>query len=147
MNEQDRKDIEYACLIFSAIFLGQIVSLFFILPLKKINIFIKRYLIVFMVVSFIFMAPLLYVRILKESIYVLSLSVLGVASFSNIITVLASCYLSYLFPPRWNYFLGRMPIYVISLGKGLGILLCLFCNISVEIGFYVLFALCVIFYG
>ena len=145
--EYTKIDIEYACLILSGIFLGQIVSLFFILPLKKINIFIKRYLIVFMVVSFIFMAPLLYVRILKESIYVLSLSVLGVASFSNIITVLASCYLSYLFPPRWNYFLGRMPIYTISAGKAIGILICLFISSSADISFYIIFAICVLFYG
>jgi hypothetical protein len=139
--------LEYTCLILSGIFLSQLFSLFFVLPLKKINIFMKKYIIAFLFVSIIFITPLLYPPILKETIIFLSFAVLGIVTLSNIITALVSCYLSYLFPPRWNYFLGRMPIYVISLGKGLGILLCLFCNISVEVGFYVLYAICAIFYG
>ena len=145
--DSDEIEFEYTCLILSGIFLFQLFSFFFVLPLKKINIFMKRYIIAFLFVSIIFLTPLLYTPILKETIIFLSFAILGIVTLSNIITALVSCYLSYLFPPRWNYFLGRMPIYVISLGKGLGILLCLFCNISVEIGFYVLFALCVIFYG
>jgi hypothetical protein len=145
-NNDEIKD-ELICLILSGIFLFQIISLFFILPLKKINIFIKRYLLIFISATIIFISPLLYTRLLTEGIFVLSISVLGIATFSNIITVLISCYLSYLFPPRWNYIIGRSPIYVISAGKALGIFICLFIKINLEFNFYFVFALCVIFYG
>ena len=145
-NNDEIKD-ELICLILSGIFIFQIISLFFILPLKKINIFIKRYLLIFISATIIFISPLLYTRLLTEGIFVLSISVLGIATFSNIITVLISCYLSYLFPPRWNYIIGRSPIYVISAGKALGIFICLFIKINLEFNFYFVFALCVIFYG
>ena len=140
-------DSIYICLILSGIFLSQIVSLAFIFPLKRINILIKRYIIIFIAVSIIFISPLLYTRILKESLFVLSLSVSGIAAFSNIINVLVSSYLSYLFPPRWNPFIGRMPIYIISAGKALGILLCLFIDISVEMDLYIIYGFCIIAYG
>ena len=145
-NNDEIKD-ELICLILSGIFIFQIISLFFILPLKKINIFIKRYLLIFISATIIFISPLLYTRLLTEGIFVLSISVLGIATFSNIITVLISCYLSYLFPPRWNYIIGRSPIYVISAGKALGIFICLFIKINLEFNFYFVCALCVIFYG
>ena len=102
---------------------------------------------IFLIVSIVFLTPSLYTPILINTMTVLSFSVLGIVTLSNIITTLASCYLSYLFPPRWNYFLGRMPIYVISLGKGVGILLCLFCNIKIEVEFYIFYALLVLCYG
>ena len=140
------KDI-YICLILSGIFLVQIISFFFILPLKKINIFMKRYLIIFIIATIIFVSPLVYVPILKESILILSLVVLGITSFSNILTVLVSCYFSYLFPPRWNYLIGRSPIYVISAGKALGILFNLFIKVSLDFNFYFIFALCILVYG
>ena len=145
--ELDQYKPEYICLIFCGILIFQIISLFFVLPLKKINIFLKRYLIIFILVSIIFISPLLYTRLLKESVIVLSIVVLGKVTFSNIITVLVSCYLSYLFPPRWNYIIGRMPIYIISAGKALGILISLFIEISFETNYYFIFALCIIFYG
>ena len=145
-NNDEIKD-ELICLILSGIFIFQIISLFFILPLKKINIFIKRYLLIFISATIIFISPLLYTRLLTEGIFVLSISVLGITTFSNIITVLISCYLSYLFPPRWNYIIGRSPIYVISAGKALGIFICLFIKINLEFNFYFVCALCVIFYG
>ena len=145
-NNDEIKD-ELICLILSGIFIFQIISLFFILPLKKINIFIKRYLLIFISATIIFISPLLYTRLLTEGIFVLSISVLGITTFSNIISVLISCYLSYLFPPRWNYIIGRSPIYVISAGKALGIFICLFIKINLEFTFYFVFALCVIFYG
>ena len=138
---------EFICLILSGIFLFQLISFLFILPLKKINVFIKRYIMIFLIVSIVFLTPSLYTPILINTMTVLSFSVLGIVTLSNIITTLASCYLSYLFPPRWNYFLGRMPIYVISLGKGVGILLCLFCNIKIEVEFYIFYALLVLCYG
>ena len=146
---KDNGDIrtEHVCLILSGIFLLQLISFLFILPLKKINVFIKRYIIIFLIVSIVFVTPSLYTPILINTMTVLSFLVLGIITLSNIITTLASCYLSYLFPPRWNYFLGRMPIYVISLGKGVGILLCLFCNIKIEVEFYIFYALLVLFYG
>ena len=135
------------CLILSGIFLFQIISFFFILPLKKINIFIKRYLLIFILATIIFISPLLYTPLLNEGIFVLTISVLGIITFSNIISVLISCYLSYLFPPRWNYRIGRSPIYVISAGKALGILICLFMKINFEFHFYFVFSLCVLLYG
>ena len=138
---------EYSCLILSGIFLFQLISFLFVLPLKKINIFMKRYIIIFLIVSIVFITPSLYTQILKNSMIVLSLTTLGIVTLSNIITTLVSCYLSYLYPPRWNYFLGRMPIYVISLGKAVGIILSLFSNISVDVEFYIFYAFCVLFYG
>ena len=94
-----------------------------------------------------FISPLLYTRILKESLFVLSLSVLGLSAFSNIINVLISSYLSYLFPPRWNRFIGRMPIYAISAGKAFGILICLFIDISVEVDLYIIYGFSIAAYG
>ena len=144
---KDGLRFEYICLILSGIFLFQIISFLFILPLKKINIFMKRYIIIFLIVSIVFITPSLSTLILKNTMIVLSLTTLCIVTLSNIITTLVSCYLSYLYPPRWNYFLGRMPIYVISLGKAVSIILCLFSNISVEVEFYIFYALCVLFYG
>ena len=138
---------EYTGLILSGIFLFQLISFLFVLPLKKINIFMKRYIIIFLIVSIVFITPSLYTPILKNTIIVLLLTTLGIVTLSNIITTLVSCYLSYLYPPRWNYFLGRMPIYVISLGKAVGIILSLFSNISVDVQFYIFYAFCVLFYG
>ena len=138
---------EYTGLILSGIFLFQLISFLFVLPLKKINIFMKRYIIIFLIVSIVFITPSLYTPILKNTIIVLLLTTLGIVTLSNIITTLVSCYLSYLYPPRWNYFLGRMPIYVISLGKAVGIILSLFSNISVDVEFYIFYAFCVLFYG
>ena len=145
--ENDELIYEYICLIFAGIFLFQLISFFFILPLKKINIFMKRYLIMFISATIIFISPLVYKPILNESFLVLSIVVLDITLFTNIITVLVSCYFSYLFPPRWNYLIGRSPIYVISAGKALGILLCLFIKVSFEFNFYFIFALCILIYG
>ena len=145
--ENDELIYEYICLIFAGIFLFQLISFFFILPLKKINIFMKRYLIMFISATIIFISPLVYKPILNESFLVLSIVVLDITLFTNIITVLVSCYFSYLFPPRWNYLIGRSPIYVISAGKALGILLCLFIKVSFEFNFYFVFALCILIYG
>ena len=145
--EYDKLEDRYICLILSGFYLLQIISFFFILPLKKINIFIKRYLIIFIIATIIFISTSLYARILKESIIVITIVVLGIVSFSNVITVLVSCHLSYLFPPRWSYLIGRMPIYTISAGEALGILICLFIEINFEINFYLDFALCILIYG
>ena len=145
--DNDKMKAEFICLVLSGIFLFQIISFFFILPLKKINIFIKRYLLIFILTTIIFISPLLYTRFLSDGIFVLTISVIGIITFSNIITVLISCYLAYLFPPRWNYIIGRSPIYVISAGKALGILICLFNEINLETHFYFVFALCVLLYG
>ena len=145
--EYDKFKPEIICLILIGIYFFQIVSFFFILPLKKINIFIKRYLMIFILATIIFISPLLYLRILLESNSILSISVLGITTISDIITVLVSCYLSYLFPPRWNYLIGRSPIYVISAGKAMGILISLFMEINFEFNFYIVFALCILVYG
>ena len=138
---------EYICLILSGIFLAQIVSLFFSFPLKKINIFIKRYLIIFMSSTIVFLSPLLYDRILINSTLILSLAVLSIVLFSNIIIILCSGYLSFLLPPRWSIVLGRIPLYIILTGRGVGMLICLFMEISITFNIIFIFCLCALVYG
>ena len=115
------------CLFLSMIYLMQMISLFFVLPLKKINVLIKKYLIVFLLASIIFVLPITYEPILESKHLVLFI-VAGIFTFSTVIVVLCSCYLSYLLPPGWRVFFihaGRLPLILIIFGKFNGILLSL----------------------
>jgi len=61
----------YICLILTIIYLMQIISLFFVLPLRKINVLIKKYFIIFLITSIIFMSPLLYPPILESKFLII----------------------------------------------------------------------------
>ena len=107
------------CLFLCIIYSIQIISLFFVLPLKKVNILMKKYLIIFMIATIIFISPLLYSPILGRAFLILLISS-AIILLCTIITILTSCYLSYLLPPGWTMFfvrVGRMPLSVIIFGK------------------------------
>ena len=115
----------YICMFLSIIYLMQIISLFFVLPLRKINVLIKKYFIIFLITTIIFMSPLLYAPIL-ESKYLILLIASGTILLCSIIVILCSCYLSYLLPPGWKIFFihaGRLPLCLIIFGKFVGFLI------------------------
>ena len=115
---------EIICLFLCIIYSIQIISLFFVLPLKKVNILMKKYLIIFMIATIIFISPLLYSPILGSAFLILLISS-AIILLCTIITILTSCYLSYLLPPGWTMFfirIGRMPLSVIIFGKFIGTL-------------------------
>ena len=115
---------EIICTILIGIYLLQTLSLVFVLPLKKINVLMKKYLIIFMFATILFIAPLLYEPILESGILVLIISS-GLTLLSTIISILSCCYLSYLLPPGWKIYhihAGKLPSCLIVLGKLLGIL-------------------------
>ena len=62
---------EMICLYLTIIYSFQIISLFFVLPLKKINVLLKRYLIVFFIATIIFVLPIIYEPILDSGYLVL----------------------------------------------------------------------------
>ena len=116
---------EIICAILICYYLLQLISLYFVLPLRKINVFMKKYLIIFMTTTILFLSPLLYSPILESNYLVLSIST-GAILLCTIISILASCYLSYLLPPGWKIFFihaGRLPSCLIVFGKVVGILL------------------------
>ena len=97
--------------------------------------------------TIVFLSPLLYDRILINSTLILSLAVLSIVLFSNIIIILCSGYLSFLLPPRWSIVLGRIPLYIILTGRGVGMLICLFMEISITFNIIFIFCLCALVYG
>ena len=116
---------EMICLYLTIIYSFQIISLFFVLPLRKINVLLKRYLIVFFIATIIFVSPIIYEPIL-DSGYLVLFIMAGISVFTTIIVVLCSCYLSYLLPPGWKFFFihaGRLPLILIIFGKFNGILI------------------------
>ena len=116
---------EIICGILTCYYLLQLLSLYFVLPLRKINVFMKKYLIIFMLATIIFISPLLYSPILESNYLILGISS-GAILLSTIISILASCYMAYLLPPGWKIFFihaGRLPSCLIVFGKVVGILL------------------------
>ena len=82
--------------------------------------------------TIIFLSPLLYAPILESNYLILGISS-GAILLCTIISILASCYLSYLLPPGWKIFFihaGRLPSCLIVFGKVVGILLNLIENKS-----------------
>ena len=124
---------EIICAILICYYLLQLLSLYFVLPLRKINVFMKKYLIIFMMATIIFLSPLLYAPILESNYLILGISS-GAILLCTIISILASCYLSYLLPPGWKIFFihaGRLPSCLIVFGKVVGILLNLIENYKI----------------
>ena len=136
------------CLILCIIYALQLVSLFFVLPLKKINILMKKYLIIFMTTTIIFVSPLLYPPVLKSKFLMILIST-GLILLCSIITILASCYLSYLLPPGWKISFmnaGKLPLFLIIFGKLIGALFSLM-NYNENYNIYTIFTTILISYG
>ena len=137
------------CIFLCGIYLLEIVSLFFVLPLKKINILMKKYLIIFMITTIIFLSPLLYNPI-SESKYLYLFITSGIFLLCTIITILASCYLSYLLPPGWTlscFRAGKLPLCLIIFGKFIGITLSLLINFNEKYNIYCIFAISALSYA
>ena len=150
-SNEKKSDIQTICILTSCIFSLQLLSLFFIMPFYKINIFFKKYLIICITASVLLMVVLSF-DFFYSKIYlyvpIVSIDIL----LHKIIETICSCYLVYLVPPKWRYAHIRassLPIYLMTLGKIGG---CIFCwasyNIE-QIAFnqYVLTALTIIIYG
>jgi len=138
----------YICIILTIIYLMQIISLFFVLPLRKINVLIKKYFIIFLITSIIFMSPLLYPPILESKFLIIFIAS-GIILLCSIIVILCSCYLSYLLPPGWKIFFihaGRLPLCLIIFGKFVGILISIL-NLDEKYNIYTIFIITVLSYG
>ena len=136
------------CFELLIIYLVEIVSLIFVLPLKKINILIKKYLIIFMISTIIFISPLLYEPILGSQ-FLYFLIATGINLLCTIISILISCYLSYLLPPGWEVSFisaGKIPLCLISLGKVVGIIFSMMI-VNERNNTYFIFILTVLSYG
>jgi hypothetical protein len=114
------------CLYLIIIYLLQLISLFFVLPLKKINILMKKYLVIFMIASVIFISPLLYSPISESKALYFMISS-GLSLLCSIITILCSSYLSYLLPPGLillsTFKAAKLPLFLIEFGKFIGIII------------------------
>jgi hypothetical protein len=114
------------CLYLIIIYLLQLISLFFVLPLKKINILMKKYLVIFMIASIIFISPLLYSPISESKALYFMISS-GLSLLCSIITILCSSYLSYLLPPGLillsTFKAAKLPLFLIEFGKFIGIII------------------------
>ena len=130
------------------IYLIEVISLIFVLPLKKINILVKKYLIIFMISTIIFISPILYEPILGSHFLYLLIAT-GINLLCTIISILISCYLSYLLPPGWKISFisaGKMPFCLISLGKVVGIIFSMMI-VNERNNTYFIFILTVLSYG
>ena len=118
---------KYFCCLISVSYLLEIISMFFIFPLYKINTLIKKLLVILMLCTLVLMVPLLFtVNIIKLYGYFIIISL--VILLSSIIEVLSSCYLAYLTPPIWRFSqinAGVLPLYIMTFGKICGCLICL----------------------
>jgi hypothetical protein len=115
---------KYLCCIISASYLLEILSIFFIMPLHKLNNRIKKLLLLFMILTIILMSPIIFTIPLDLYFIILS-SVFLISSF---IEVIISCYLAYLTPPDWKFHnikAGALPFHIMTLGRLGGCLICL----------------------
>ena len=143
---------EYVCLFLASIHSLEILSIYFVLPLDKINILFKKYIIIFMVSSIIFMIPISVQDLVNGSwVWIYFLCVLMIVISSSIIEILCSCFVSYLLPPESKFFYfdaEKLPIRIQVIGKIFGYLVCLFEMNSTEsnINNPVLFGLTTVIY-
>jgi hypothetical protein len=123
------KKIQYICFATGFAYLSELLSLFFIFPFHKINNSFKKYLIILMSMTNIFMISLsilIHYNFYYPYYVIVSLLIL----INMIIEIISSSYLSYLLPPGWtfsNIKAGRLTFYIMIFGKICG---CLFCIVS-----------------
>ena len=146
--EEMTKDFEL-CLYLCGIYIIQLISLAFILPLKKINILMKKYIIIFMLSTVIFISPLLYKPISNSKILYILIAY-GVILLCSILTILASCYLSYLLPPGWTiccFRAGKLPLFLIIFGKIVGIFINILNSKKNNLNINTIFGVTILSYG
>ena len=134
-SSENKLDIQIICFLTSIVFLFQLASFFFIIPFYKINIVFKKYLIIFMFLSFALMVPLFFSLFFKY-IYLYTPLVAIDIFFHKIIEIICSSYLVYLIPPKWKYAHIRassLPVYLMNFGKFCG---CLICVLSIDQAHY-----------
>ena len=130
-SKDNRSPIQLICFLTSIELILQLASFYFIMPFYKINLFFKKNLIIFMILSVICMVPL-SIEFLFGRIYLYVPLVTIVIFLHKIIENICSCYLVYLIPPNWKYSHIRassLPIYLMILGKMCG---CFICCLSYE---------------
>ena len=124
--DNDRLEIflpKFLCLFISISYLLELISVFFILPLYKMNTIIKKFLVILMCLTILLMIPLLF----DIKLYLYFIIVSFVILISAIIEVFSSSYLSYLTPPDWKYShinASSLPFYIMNFGKLTGCLIC-----------------------
>ena len=149
--EDKKGSVRIMCLLISAELLLQIVSMFFIIPFFRINLVFKKYLMIAMVASIIFMVPLLFH--LKLGIYIPIVSI--DLCLHKIIEVLCSCFLVYLIPPKWKYAHVRassLVVHVMTFAKIFSCFLCFSCfdeehKEQIKTNIYILSSIALVSYG
>ena len=114
---------KYLCLFICLSYFLEMFSMFFILPLYKINTKLKFILATLMALSIALMIPLCFDLELYAYFILISIIIL----MSSIIEVLSSAYLAYLTPPDWkisHFNAGALPFYIMNFGKLFGCLIC-----------------------
>ena len=113
---------KYLCLSISISYFLEIFSMFFILPLYKINTKLRLMLVILMIITIALMIPVCFELYLYIYFILISLIIL----ISAVIEVLSSAYLAYLTPPDWKMChinAGTLPFYIMNFGKLLGCLI------------------------
>ena len=108
----------------------------------------KKYVIIFMIATIIFVSPLIYSPILDSKLLVLFIAS-SIILLCTILGILTSCYLSYLVPPGWTFLFmraGRLPLILIIFGKFIGIL-CSLLNSKEKYNAYAVFIITILSYG
>ena len=106
----------------------------------------KKYLIIFMSVTIIFLSPLLYHKIFESKLLVLLISI-SVILLCTILVILNCCYLAYLLPPGWtvsSIHAGKLPLILIICGKFVGILISPLSFIDEKYNVYAIFAITIL---
>ena len=113
---------KYLCLLISISYFVEFFSMFFILPLYKINTKLRIILVILMAISILLMIPIIFEIDLLPYFILITLIIL----ISSFIEVLSSAYLAYLTPPDWKMShinAGTLPFYIMNLGKLIGCLI------------------------
>ena len=147
---QHLNSLRLICCYVSIEIIFQLFSLLFILPFYKVNLIYKKNLIVYMILSIIFMIPISIPSINKIYIFIPFATL--IIAVNKIIEITSSCYLVYLIPPQWKFMhlkAGRLPLYLMIIAKSLGCILCLtfFHPKGIYMNLYFIIAISLIAYG
>ena len=149
--EDNKSTIQIICLLISGELILQIISILFIIPFFRINLVFKKYLLIAMIASIIFMIPLLFSLPLGIYIPIVSIDL----CLQKIIEVLCSCFLVYLIPPKWKYAHVRassLVVHVMTFAKIFSCLLCFSCfdedkKEQIKTNIYILASIAFVAYG
>ena len=149
--EDNKSTIQIICLLISGELILQIISILFIIPFFRINLVFKKYLLIAMIASIIFMIPLLFSLPLGIYVPIVSIDL----CLQKIIEVLCSCFLVYLIPPKWKYAHVRassLVVHVMTFAKIFSCLLCFSCfdedkKEQIKTNIYILASIAFVAYG